>query len=291
MKMLLTSEPIKHFKGDYFFLSNMYPIEPFSIGKYTFKSTENFYMAMKFMDSQIRYDISLKSPREAKKWSSNKVKSDPRNLRSDWHDIKLEVMEYALRHKFNQTKCRNLLLKTGNVELIEGNTWNDTFWGVDLKDPEEPGQNQLGRLLMMLRSKIQANPTIDLLNDLKFNSRKPNHGKIIVVNRRKETEDIYVGRSSGLGNPYAVHNGDFSLDDSMRLYSEHFYKHILHDSSSKGYPIARKIMLWIKNGHDVKLGCYCKKFCSDDIKYEQDTALCHADTIKSYLEREIQINP
>lgn len=285
------TEEIKRFNGEFFFLSNMYPVETFIVGKYTFGSSENLYMAMKFMDSKIREEVSKKTPRESKKWCRNKAKSDRRNIRSDWHDVKLSVMDFALRHKFNIPKCRSLLLSTGDAELIEGNTWGDIFWGVDIKDKEEPGANHLGRLLMKIRSEIIKNPEIDLLLSFSIPKKRPKHGEIIVVNRRKEPEDIYVGRNSGLGNPYAVHNGDYSSTDSMRLYEDYFQKHVLNDPSSKGYPIARKIMLWIKNGYDVKLGCFCKKHTSDSSLYADDTTACHADKIKASLEAEIALNP
>ena len=43
---------------------------------------------------------------------------------------------------------KNLLLDTNNEELIEGNTWNDTYWGVCNGE----GQNHLGKILMKVRS-------------------------------------------------------------------------------------------------------------------------------------------
>ena len=42
-----------------------------------------------------------------------------------------------------------------DAELIEGNTWHDTFWGVDLKTGE--GENHLGKILMALRKDFQQN--------------------------------------------------------------------------------------------------------------------------------------
>ena len=42
------------------------------------------------------------------------------------------------------------LLETGNQELIEGNDWNDTFWGVCNGE----GENNLGRTLMRIRREL-----------------------------------------------------------------------------------------------------------------------------------------
>jgi ribA/ribD-fused uncharacterized protein len=287
---MVNKTPIKRFAGEFSFLSNMYRIEPITIGSLTFISSENFYVAMKFMDQSKRIHVTTLAPKVAKNWANNKKKADERNIRADWLNVRLGVMEFILRHKFNSKKLRELLLGTGDRELIEGNYWNDTFWGVDLKDKEEPGYNHLGRLIMSLREELIANPDVDLVSNYHSVSKRPIIGKIIVVNRRKEREDVYVGRNSGLGNPYAVHNGDYTNEDSMRMFDDYFKKHVLGTPSSKGYPIAKKIMLWIKNGYDVKLGCFCKKHCYGTSAYDEDKTICHADFIKNTLEIEIEKN-
>lgn len=61
-------------------------------------------------------------------------------------------MEQILRVKFSDPTLRKLLLDTGNAKLIEGNTWNDTFWGVC----RGKGQNNLGLILQKLRAEFQG---------------------------------------------------------------------------------------------------------------------------------------
>ena len=69
-------------------------------------------------------------------------------LRTDWSQIKLEVMADLLWQKFIiNPKLRSMLLATGDRELVEGNTWGDTFWG----KCGGVGTNHLGNLLMRLR--------------------------------------------------------------------------------------------------------------------------------------------
>lgn len=64
-------------------------------------------------------------------------------------------MEDIAWAKFAQKEdLRQLLLETGDMILDEGNTWNDTFWGVDAKTRE--GQNHLGRILMRVRKELQG---------------------------------------------------------------------------------------------------------------------------------------
>lgn len=45
-----------------------------------------------------------------------------------------------------------MLLDTGNTKLIEGNSWNDTYWGVC----GGRGKNHLGKILMGVRSQLLA---------------------------------------------------------------------------------------------------------------------------------------
>ena len=60
-------------------------------------------------------------------------------------------MEDLVRQKFTKNKDLAKLLKgTGNQELIEGNTWKDTFWGVY----NGIGSNHLGKILMKIRKEL-----------------------------------------------------------------------------------------------------------------------------------------
>ena len=70
------------------------------------------------------------------------------DLREDWETVKIDVMRDVLKSKFSlNSELREKLIATGDVELIEGNHWNDRFWGVC----RGKGQNHLGKLLMELR--------------------------------------------------------------------------------------------------------------------------------------------
>lgn len=68
--------------------------------------------------------------------------------------MKLRVMELLLRQKFQIPELGAKLLSTGSAELVEGNHWGDTFWGVYNK----VGHNHLGKLLMKIRSELQNAP-------------------------------------------------------------------------------------------------------------------------------------
>ena len=61
-----------------------------------------------------------------------------------------------LRQKFRNPKLRELLLGTGEAVLVEGNLHHDNYWGNRKckKCAEIPGNNQLGKLLMQVRTEL-----------------------------------------------------------------------------------------------------------------------------------------
>ena len=142
---------IKEFKGIYNFLSNFYPAK-IVIDGLEYATTEHYFQSMKFLDPEIQKKIrTTPTPSLAKKLSKRYKK------REDWYDISLEVMEKALRAKFSIPKLHRMLLATDDIYLQEGNRWNDTFWGVDLKTGK--GENHLGRLLMKIRAELKKKKT------------------------------------------------------------------------------------------------------------------------------------
>lgn len=72
-------------------------------------------------------------------------------LRKDWESIKLDVMYELLCDKFDIPELQQLLLDTGDAKLIEGNHWQDCFYGVC----DGKGLNHLGKILMRIRSEIR----------------------------------------------------------------------------------------------------------------------------------------
>lgn len=129
---------IVSFDGDYEFLSNFYPA-PVMLDGISYPTTENAYQAAKTWDRTAFEDCS---PAEAKKLG-RKVKMIP-----DWDRVKVGIMRGLLAQKFEHgTELGIRLRATGSKRLVEGNTWNDTYWGVY----KGVGANMLGRLLMNQR--------------------------------------------------------------------------------------------------------------------------------------------
>jgi hypothetical protein len=74
------------------------------------------------------------------------------SLRSDWEDVKLDVMRKLIRQKFENPFLRPLLMLTGDAILEEHNYWHDTIWGIYAGI----GENWLGRILMEERARIKS---------------------------------------------------------------------------------------------------------------------------------------
>ena len=73
-------------------------------------------------------------------------------LRSDWENVKYNVMYEIVKAKFTQNlKLKAKLLETDNQHLEEGNTWGDKIWGT----VNGVGENNLGKILMRVREEIR----------------------------------------------------------------------------------------------------------------------------------------
>lgn len=135
---------ITSFSGEYEFLSNFYPSEVEYNG-IKFPTVEHAYQAAKCktkeeMQKFTEYDTPGKAKRAGRKV----------DLRNDWEDVKLNIMGELLRQKFSNLAMAEKLLETDKEFLVEGNNWNDTFWGVC----DRKGENHLGVILMKLRSEL-----------------------------------------------------------------------------------------------------------------------------------------
>lgn len=139
---------IDRFVDRYRFLSNFYPAVV-TLGGEEYPSVEHAYQAAKTLDlSKRRMIRRAVTAGDAKKLGRNLAL-----LRPDWSTVKLEVMETLVREKFTRHHdLGKLLLLTGYEELIEGNYWGDTFWGVC----KGKGQNHLGKILMRVREELRA---------------------------------------------------------------------------------------------------------------------------------------
>ena len=132
---------IDSFRGKYFWLSN-YFLSPVEFEKKWYPSVEHAYQAAKTIDKNIRKKIQRMTANEARLFGQTIPLID------NWNFIRIPIMFSLCKQKFMKHKDLQIKLKeTENAELIEGNDYNDIFWGIC----NGIGENHLGKVLMQVR--------------------------------------------------------------------------------------------------------------------------------------------
>jgi ribA/ribD-fused uncharacterized protein len=118
----------------------------------TWPTTEHYFQAQKFLDADIQARIAaLDSPMEAAQAGRDRLLP----LRTDWEEVKDQIMRTAVWAKVRQHRVvRELLLGTGSAAIVE-HTTNDAYWG---DGGDGSGQNMLGVILMEVREALRRGP-------------------------------------------------------------------------------------------------------------------------------------
>lgn len=153
-------EIIFEYNGEFKWLSNFdifqneedYIVDVFGI---KYPSVEHAYQANKFNSPDLREIISNHPSIGLKKTVRAMLEANPLHTNKLFHRDKAYIMSDLLAHKFVIPHYKNLLLSTGDKPLIEGNRWNDKFWGVCLKTFK--GRNLLAEMHMNIRKDLQNN--------------------------------------------------------------------------------------------------------------------------------------
>ena len=145
---MVAASVIERFRGNWWFLSNFYPVTVLYAGE-SYLTAEHAYQAAKTID-RTGHDAIRDAPTAgtAKKMGATVT------LRDRWNVLRIPIMLQIVRAKFSDPRMRRLLLSTADYELVEGNHWHDTFWGVDAVSGK--GANVLGRILMQVRAEVSV---------------------------------------------------------------------------------------------------------------------------------------
>jgi len=139
-----------------------FALYPVVIDGWEYRTSEHYYQSKKFeglgLEDRVRRSKLCKQA-----WSLGNAYPDL--LRSDWEQVKDNVMRTAIYAKFTQhPQLKDLLLSTGDAQLIE-KTCRDLYWG---EGSDKSGLNKLGLLLVELRSQLngQKKPKLNLSHEL-----------------------------------------------------------------------------------------------------------------------------
>jgi ribA/ribD-fused uncharacterized protein len=125
---------------------------PIALEGKTWPTSEHYFQAQKFLGEDHSEAIRCEpSPMKAAKMGRDRT----RPLRSDWEQVKDDIMRQAVFAKFSQHESlRKQLLDTGDAMLVE-HTTNDAYWG---NGGDGSGKNMLGRILMEVRERLRESP-------------------------------------------------------------------------------------------------------------------------------------
>lgn len=139
---------INRFENEYDFLRNDYPA-CIVLGVHVYPTLEHAYQASKTDNDSIREDIRLSKSVTQARLIGRKV-----TLPFDWDDRRIDVMTTLVKQKFTEHLDLKLkLLLTEDAEIVQGDNVRDQFWSVDINGI---GQNNLGKILMLVRDNIKA---------------------------------------------------------------------------------------------------------------------------------------
>jgi len=159
---------IERFRGEYFFLSNMYPVQNWietDLGIMV-PTSEHAYQAAKFQMAEDYIRVAEARAEEgdnriyadglAAKELATEMVLEGALVVEDWDIARRGIMKAIVRRKFlTNPDIAAKLLATGDEEIFEGNDWGDRYWGVDPIGSRD-GQNQMGQIHMEVRDELRA---------------------------------------------------------------------------------------------------------------------------------------
>jgi ribA/ribD-fused uncharacterized protein len=163
------TDPITAFRDEYAFLSNFFPA-PVEYEGIDYPTVEHAYQAAKSLDADVRLKVQKLATPAGAKSAGKRIARRP-----DWFEVNLPILEALVEQKFTRYPDLGAKLRaTGEAELIEGNAWNDRFFGMvqDKKTGAWKGENHLGKMLMRVRANLHGTPQLssprsgDVLRDL-----------------------------------------------------------------------------------------------------------------------------
>lgn len=135
----------------YRWMSNFYGA-PITVDGATFPTVEHAFQCAKTEDPEWKRQIrECKTPGDAKR-AGRKCP-----MRTDWEEVKVEVMTRLVRLKFHQhPELKKKLLATEQRPIEEDAPW-DEFWGTGKRGGKGDGQNMMGKILKQVRRELQGN--------------------------------------------------------------------------------------------------------------------------------------
>ncbi|KAG8848563.1 hypothetical protein FRB96_001090 [Tulasnella sp. 330] len=120
-----------------------------------YPTSEHLFQAFKFLPDNPLLAEHIRTSGSQPRMAFDQAHRFASEVRKDWRDVNILVMDQILHFKFEQhADLKEELLSTGEAELIENAGAKDAFWG---NGADGKGRNELGKALMRLRSDLRSN--------------------------------------------------------------------------------------------------------------------------------------
>ncbi|KAJ7683700.1 hypothetical protein B0H17DRAFT_1205000 [Mycena rosella] len=117
-----------------------------------YPTSEHLFQSFKFQPHRPKLAEHIRTCSERPSVAFSEARRFQPEVRSDWKDVNIQMMDLALWHKFTQHESlKKELLATEDAELVEDSD-KDAFWGVGA---DRRGRNELGKALERLRTKLR----------------------------------------------------------------------------------------------------------------------------------------
>lgn len=190
---------IDSFKGKYFFLSNFFEA-PVEYDGLVYRNAEAAFQAQKTNSKAERQQFTTLDA------SSSKRLGRSVTLRSDWEDVKDKIMYEVCLAKFTQNPhLAQQLIDTKGEYLVEGNDWNDCYWG----KCNGNGLNKLGKILMSIREELSfdavsvKNNVVEWIRNT-FENNGKNCNAVIGISGGKDSSVVAALCVEALGNDRVI---------------------------------------------------------------------------------------
>ncbi|KAJ7196840.1 hypothetical protein GGX14DRAFT_195365 [Mycena pura] len=118
-----------------------------------YPTSEHLFQSFKFLPHRPKLAEHIRTCSERPSVAFSEARRFQPEVRSDWKDVNIQMMDLALWHKFTQHESlKKELLSTDDAELIEDSD-KDSFWGIGA---DRRGRNELGKALERLRTRLRG---------------------------------------------------------------------------------------------------------------------------------------
>ena len=129
-----------------------FSLHPIQVERLYWQTVEHYYQAQKFVGTENERLIQVIRDAQTPMAAAQIGRDRTLKLRSDWEQVKQQVMRQGVLTKFlTHSDIQEILLNT-DEELIVEDSPTDYYWGCG---QDKTGQNQLGKILMSVRQELR----------------------------------------------------------------------------------------------------------------------------------------